>query len=478
MNFNSFSFAFFFIVIYGLYLLLNHRWQNRMLLIASYVFYSFWDWRFLGLILISTLSDFVCAMKIDENTDRSIRKRFLMVSLCVNLSILFFFKYFNFFVENFVTLFSLFGMNIQSPAWKVILPVGISFYTFQTLSYTIDVYRKQVKPTRSFPDYALYVSFFPQLVAGPIERAKNLLPQILNRRSIRGEDVFEGLLLIYWGLFKKIFIAENMGTMLAFMDNPVSADRMTGDGGIILVSMYVFMFQLYCDFSAYSDIARGTAKMMGFDIMINFRAPFFAPNIQETWNRWHISLTTWIRDYLYYPLALMKVGKKHIDVRLLVIITFLIMGLWHGAAWNFIFWGGYHGLLLAGYASIAPRLEKYHPESETAAKVLHVLSVMLTFNAAAFGLIFFRANSAEQICMWIYHLFASFAVTPAAIEMFTQMMFYASPLLLVDMFLYKNDSISRFFRCPAVAKYGFIYLAFCLMVLFGKRSVIFIYFQF
>ncbi|WP_207682833.1 MBOAT family O-acyltransferase [Desulfonema magnum] len=450
-----------------------------MLLAASYVFYGFWDWRFLSLIMVSTLTDFLCAIKIDQQENKADRKRFLMISVGVNLSVLFFFKYFNFFLENFIAFFSMVGINFESPTWKIILPVGISFYTFQTLSYTIDVYRKQVPATRNFLDYALYVSFFPQLVAGPIERAKNLLPQILSPRTICHEDISEGLFLIYWGLFKKIFIADNLGVILTFIGSPVSADGSAGDGGLILMSVYAFMFQLYCDFSAYSDIARGTAKLMGFHIMVNFRSPFFAANIQETWNRWHISLTTWIRDYLYFPLALMRIKKKHINDKLLIIIIFLIMGLWHGAAWNYILWGGYHGLLLAGYAALASKMKRHrHSRPMPVAAVLRFLSVILTLHASAFGLIFFQGNSIQQIGAWIYHLFANFAVTSAATEMFARIIFYVSPLLLVDLLLYKNDDIKRFFRYPGVARYGFFYITLYLMVVFGEKSVSFIYFQF
>jgi D-alanyl-lipoteichoic acid acyltransferase DltB (MBOAT superfamily) len=474
MNFNSFTFAFFFIIVYALYLSLKHKWQNRMLLAASYTFYSLWDWRFLFLILLSTGTDFLCALKMDKHRDKS--KIFLAVSIGINLSVLFFFKYFHFFAENFIAFFSMFGLRLQSPAWKIILPVGISFYTFQTLSYTIDVYRKQIQPARNFLDYALYVSFFPQLVAGPIERAKNLLPQILKPRSITHEYVSEGLFLIYWGLFKKIFIADNLGAMLDVIGDPVSHG---GDGGLVLSFMYAFMFQLYCDFSAYSDIARGTARLMGFDIMVNFRAPYFAANIQELWNRWHISLTTWIRDYLYYPLALMKIRKKHINVKFLVILTFLIMGLWHGAQWTYILWGGYHGVLLALYALVAPKIKRrYSVPPGPASGILRFLSILLTFHLAAFGLIFFRAGSAEQTFLWLHHLFANFAVSDEMLRQCGKIFIYAFPLLLMDLFFYKHDDISRLFRYPPVVRYGFFYITFFLIVVFGESSVSFIYYQF
>ncbi|GBC60623.1 MBOAT family protein [Desulfonema ishimotonii] len=480
MNFNSFEFGLFFLIVYALYLSLGHRWQNRLLLAASYIFYSFWDWRFLGLILFSTATDFLCALGIGINPDRQyMRKRFLWLSVGVNLSVLFFFKYFNFFIDNFVALFSLFGVSLHLPTWRIVLPVGISFYTFQTLSYTIDVYRRQVEPTRRFGDYALYVAFFPQLVAGPIERAKNLLPQILTPRHLNKGDLSEGLFLIYWGLFKKIFIADNIGGLLAFSDHlPVQGEP---TGGVVLVSTYAFMFQLYCDFSAYSDIARGAARLLGFDIMVNFRAPLFAPNIQETWNRWHISLTSWIRDYLYFPIALTRIGKKHMDVRLVVILTFLIMGLWHGASWNYVLWGGYNGLILAAYAVIAPRLKRWRrgiPKNAFRNRVWYVLSVLLTFHVAIFGVLFFRATSLAQIGHWLHSLFTDFAITPQAVGLFIQMMGYALPLLILDVLIYRNEDIRRLFRYPVWLRYGFLYLTFYLMAVHHAITGNFIYFQF
>ena len=480
MNFNSFKFFAFFIVVYFLYLSLKQKQQNRLLLIASYFFYGCWDWRFLGLIFISTVTDFFCGLKIDQYQEKQKRRQYLILSILVNLSILGFFKYFNFFLENLTVLFSWFGITLDHPTWHVILPVGISFYTFQTMSYTIDVYRRKIKPTTDFFDYALYVSFFPQLVAGPIERARNLLPQILKPRILSPERLKEGVLLIYWGLFKKIFIADNIGTLLAYFGDPVSANGAVGDGGLVLASMYAYMFQLYCDFSAYSDIARGTAKMMGFDIMINFRSPFFAQNIQDTWNRWHISLTSWIRDYLYFPLATVKIGKKYLNPMMAVIITFLIMGLWHGAAWNYVLWGGYNGVILVLYAIFVRKTRRFRrPKPRFLQNIIRFLSILITFHVASFGIILFRANSLQQISHWIYHLFASFSMTAEATELMSRVFVYSLPLLIVDLFLYKNnDNILAFSKYPTLVKYGFLYLVGFLMVVYHAKASNFIYFQF
>lgn len=476
MNFNSFKFAIFFIIVYLIYLSLRHKWQNRMLFVVSYLFYSFWDWRFLGLILISTVTDFWCAREIHQHQEKKIRRRFLFLSIGVNLTILGFFKYFNFFTENLITLFSSLGLNVTSPAITIILPVGISFYTFQTMSYTIDVYRKQLKPASHFFDYALYVAFFPQLVAGPIERAKNLMPQIEHKRTINQKFFSEGLFLIYWGYFKKIFIADNLGAFINFWENTNNA---VNEGGIVQVLAYAFLIQLYCDFSAYSDIARGTARLMGFDIMVNFRAPLFATNIQDTWNRWHISLTSWIRDYLYFPLATMKLGNRYLNVKLAIIITFLIMGLWHGASWNYVLWGGYNGLLLIAYAIFSQKTRRYRKSlPKPFAGFVRFASILLTLTAAAFGLIFFKASSMSQIYVSLFHLFNNFSFTENAVELLIKTCIYASPLLVIEYFFYKSDDISRLFQFPAIVKYSFLYITFYLMVVFKAQSTNFIYFQF
>jgi D-alanyl-lipoteichoic acid acyltransferase DltB (MBOAT superfamily) len=476
MNFNSFEFGVFFVTVWLLYLILPHKPQNWLLLGASYLFYSFWDWRFLLLIIFSTSVDFFCARHIFQNRLESRRKLFLSISIGANLGTLVFFKYFNFFLDNFFHLFALFGISLHAPIWNVILPVGISFYTFQTMSYSIDVYRKQLQPAKNFLDYALFVSFFPQLVAGPIERAKNLLPQILNPRKLDADKLTEGFFLIYWGLFKKIFIADNLGSFLAYF----AKDRtLFQDGGFVWASTLAFLFQLYCDFSAYSDIARGTARLLGFDLMLNFRSPFFASNIQETWNRWHISLTTWIRDYLYFPLAKTKFFGKYLDARIVVVVTFLIMGLWHGAAWNFVIWGGYNGLILVGYSIFARKSRKFRkPKSAPLAWLLRFASVFLTLNFAAFGLLFFRATSFAEMGQSLIALFTNFKLTPLTLELLARCLLYAAPMLLVDGMLFLNENLQRLFKTPVLARVAFLYVTFYLMVVFRAQGSTFIYFQF
>jgi len=480
VNFHSYEFALFFAIVYAAYLSLSHRWQNRLLLAASYLFYSFWDPRFLGLILLSTATDFFCGRAMTAHSKGSVaRRRFLLLSLGVNLSVLFFFKYFNFFLDNLNGLAGLFGLGLHLPTWRIILPVGISFYTFQSLSYTIDVYRGQMEPVESFPDYALYVAFFPQLVAGPIERATRLLPQIAAPRTLPSGYLAEGTFLIFWGLFKKIFIADNLAALLAYVGDPAGAGG--GAGGMVLATTYAFMFQLYADFSAYSDIARGTARLMGFDIMVNFRSPLFAPNIQETWNRWHISLTSWIRDYLYFPLALSKWGRVRLDVRVVVILTFLIMGLWHGAAWGFVLWGGFNGLLLAGYGTISPALRRWKKRIDAPEPVQRLgfaASVVLTFHCMVLGALLFRGESLGQIGEWLRLLFTDFGWTAWTSQILLRSFAYAAPLLVVDLILYRHENVTGLFQFPRPMRYAFLYLALFLMVVFHAPASNFIYFQF
>ena len=297
MLFNSLEFLVFFALVYGLYRVLGHRGQNRMLLLASYVFYGAWDWRFLSLILISTLVDYQAGLKIASSDQRGQKRFWLFCSVATNLSLLGFFKYFNFFAENLAGLFGLFGIQLDPVTLRIVLPVGISFYTFQTMSYTIDIYRGKLAPTRSLPDFALFVAFFPQLVAGPVERARNLLPQILAPRTVTREGFFQGCFLIGWGLFEKVFIADNLARIV----DPVFATDGSWGGATILLACYAFAFQIFCDFDGYSNIARGIGKCLGFEIMINFNLPYFAVNPSDFWKRWHISLSSWLRDYLDIP---------------------------------------------------------------------------------------------------------------------------------------------------------------------------------
>ena len=344
MTFNSLSFAIFLPVVFLLYWALHGRSlkiQNTFVLAASYLFYGWWDYRFLGLIFISSVVDFVIGLKLDSESDPKRRKTLLYSSLEINLGFLGFFKYYNFFSGSFEHLLHSMGLHADFVTLNLVLPVGISFYTFQTLSYTIDIYRGQLKPTRDAIAFFAFVSFFPQLVAGPIERARNLLPQFLSERQFEPDKARDGMRQILWGLFKKVVVADNIGPQIHFIfSNYESLDAAT-----LFMGAAMFTMQIYCDFSGYSDIAIGTARLFGFNLMQNFAFPFFARNLVEHWRRWHISLSTWFRDYIYFPMGGSRVPAWRRNLN--IITTFTISGLWHGANWHFVIWGFLHGLFLA-----------------------------------------------------------------------------------------------------------------------------------
>ena len=341
MLFNSLDFAVFLPIVFVFYwFVTNHnlKLQNTLIVAASYIFYGWWDWRFLSLIIFSTLVDYSISQRLKNEDNRRKRKTLLWASIIVNLGFLGFFKYYNFFLDNFVAAFSFFGQEIQSNTLNIILPVGISFYTFQTLSYTVDVYKKKLEPTEDFIAFSAFVCFFPQLVAGPIERATNLLPQFRAKRSFQYDKAVDGMRQILWGLFKKIVIADNC----ADFSNLIFNNYQDYNGSTLFLGALFFAFQIYGDFSGYSDIAIGTSRLFGFNLMQNFATPYFSRDIAEFWRRWHISLSTWFRDYLYIPLGGSR-GGTWMKVRNTFII-FLVSGFWHGANWTFIAWGGLNAL--------------------------------------------------------------------------------------------------------------------------------------
>ena len=338
MLFNSYPFWAFFLIVYIVYLKLPKNYQNIYLLIASYIFYGSWDWRFLSLIMISTMVDFWAGISIVKNDIK--RNVYLSISIITNLGILGIFKYFGFFSDQLSHFFTLMGVDYLFPTMNIILPIGISFYTFQTMSYTIDIYRGNMEPIDNLIDFALYVSFFPQLVAGPIERSYRLLPQIIQPRQFCKANISEGLYYIIYGLFLKIVIADNMAIISDSIFNQDPEDLVGVD---VLFGSYAFAFQIYGDFSGYSFIAKGLAKCLGIDLMTNFKMPYLSIDPSDFWRRWHISLSSWLRDYLYIPLGGNKQGKLKTYRNLF--ITMLLGGLWHGANWTFIFWGMFHSIL-------------------------------------------------------------------------------------------------------------------------------------
>ena len=341
MLFNSLDFAVFLPIVFILYWFItnyNLRLQNALIVVASYIFYGWWDWRFLSLIIFSTLVDYSIGRRLKNEESHKNRKTLLSISIIVNLGFLGFFKYYNFFLDNFIVAFSFFGHEINANSLNIILPVGISFYTFQTLSYTIDVYKKKLEPTEDFIAFSAFVCFFPQLVAGPIERATNLLPQFYKKRAFEYDKAVDGMRQIIWGLFKKVVIADNC----AEYANLIFNNYQDYNGSTLLLGAIFFTFQIYGDFSGYSDIAIGTSRLFGFNLMQNFATPYFSRDIAEFWRRWHISLSTWFRDYLYIPLGGSR-GGTWIKVRNTFII-FLVSGFWHGANWTFFVWGAINAL--------------------------------------------------------------------------------------------------------------------------------------
>jgi len=339
MLFNSFIFLIFLALIIPAYYFLSVRWRKPVILIASYFFYGYWDYRFCALLLISTVIDYFTGKYIYATENPKTRNNLLYISLFSNLGILGLFKYFNFFVSSFDAAFSIFGLQLDYLHLNIILPVGISFYTFQTLTYTIDIYRKEIKPTSSFLDFAIYVSFFPQLVAGPIERAKNLLPQIANMPTPTVNQFKQGFVLITVGMFKKVLIGDTTGRIV----DQIFAQPQYYASSEMLMGLILFSIQIYADFSGYSSIARGTAKWLGIELMENFNQPYLSANITEFWRRWHISLSSWLKDYLYISLGGNRKGKGRTYINLM--LTMLLGGLWHGASYTFVVWGGCMGFI-------------------------------------------------------------------------------------------------------------------------------------
>ncbi len=472
MVFNSFNFLFFFGIVYSLYVNFNRVWQNRLLLVSSYVFYGYWDWRFAMLLLISTTGDFLLGLRIDQSLNNRIRKRWLIGSLVLNLGILSFFKYFNFFVASTISLFDTLGIHLSAPVLHVVLPVGISFYTFQSMSYTIDVYRRKLPSEKSFLNFAVYVSFFPQLVAGPIERATNMLRQVHAPREITRQKIGSGLSLIFWGLFKKVFIADNCSDIanLAFSN----ADSHSGLA--VFFGVYAFAFQIYADFSGYSDMARGLARLLGFEMMRNFDLPYFSVNPTEFWRRWHISLSTWLRDYLYIGLGGNRNGSFKTYRNLF--LTMLLGGLWHGASWHFIFWGMYQGALLIGHRLLSPWLERFNPKGWLAGRIWYWGRVAFMFQMICIGWIFFRANTLGQVGEMLSHIAGDLRWDAEAWSFLGKLAYFVWPLFAVQFVQFKARDLNPLPHVPAWTKAIFAACLVYLLFIHGASSDSFIYFQF
>ena len=378
--------------------------QNALVVVASYLFYGWWDWRFLSLIFISSISDFLIGQRLDRSQVHRDRKRLLILSMSINLGILGFFKYFNFFTDSFAMLFHGLGITVSPVTLNIILPVGISFYTFQTMSYTIDIYRRQMSSTNDPIAFFAFVSFFPQLVAGPIERASRLLPQFLKPRRFEYHKASDGLRQICWGLFKKLVIADNCAKVVDIIFENYS----TLDGSALLLGAFLFAFQIYCDFSGYSDIAIGTARLFGIELMQNFATPYFSRNIGEFWRRWHISLSTWFRDYVYIPLGGSRDSKARQVVN--IIATFALSGLWHGANWTFIAWGVVNGIYYIPLMLFDQR-SKFKGAIIAQGRLIpsfkEIYQVATTFFLTLIAWVFFRAATIGDAFLYLKEIFST-----------------------------------------------------------------------
>lgn len=465
MLFNSSVFLQFFGAFLLLYFLCRNSLFARNLLIVagSWLFYGWWDYRFLGLLIFSGCFDFVAGLLIAGATTSRKRKLFLSLSVLINLSLLGFFKYFNFFTESIAPLLN--GLHLGSPNLGIILPVGISFYTFQSLSYVTDVYRGQLKPTHSLLQYLAFVSFFPQLVAGPIQRGHQLLPQLGRTLTIKYEMISEGVWLVVWGLFKKVVVADNLAPLVEMVfDHPSPSGPMIASGTL------AFTFQIYGDFSGYSDIARGLAKTLGFEVSTNFNFPYFASDLRDFWRRWHITLSCWLRDYLYISLGGNRKGAWRTSLNLM--LTMLLGGVWHGAAWNFVVWGAWHGMGL-----LANRW--WHQRASTRTRALPTwLSTLATFCFVLYGWLIFRAGSLQRVCTMTTGLLNWTA--PGWLAHFLVSLFlFVVPMLLLELWLYRGRN-----AVAPVGTRGWIVVGLQAILVLGilffweQRSLPFIYFQF
>jgi len=478
MFFNSIDFAIFLPIVFVLYWLVmnkNLKLQNVLIVVSSYVFYGWWDWKFLTLILFSTLVDYFVGVGLSKEKNQIKRKILLWTSILVNLGFLGVFKYYNFFLDNFIEAFSFFGTKIKGNSLNVILPVGISFYTFQTLSYSIDVYKQKLEPTKDFIAFAAFVTFFPQLVAGPIERATHLLPQFYTKRKFEYNKAVDGMRQILWGLFKKIVIADNCAEFANLAFN--NSDDYSGS--TLVLGAIFFTFQIYCDFSGYSDIAIGTSRLFGFDLMQNFNFPYFSRDMAEFWRRWHISLSTWFRDYLYIPLGGSK-GGTWMKVRNTFII-FIVSGFWHGANWTFIVWGLLNALYIMPsiiFSTNRNNLNIVASESFLPS-IKESLKILFTFLLTVLAWIFFRANSVSHAISYIINMFTW--NTHVNMDIPAKLFFLISILFLMEWIarkkLFALSEIQLILPLWYIRWVLYLFLVLCILFSAGKQQD-FIYFQF
>ncbi len=476
MTFNSLAFAVFLCIVFLVYWRLPGNAlsiRNGFLLVSSYIFYGWWDWHFLGLILINSTVDFFIGRSLHQTQSKRARNIFLGISLITNLGILGFFKYYDFFIESTIEVLQAIGLQANFHTLAIILPVGISFYTFQTLSYTIDIYRGKIAPTHNIIAYFAFVSFFPQLVAGPIERAGHLLPQFLQKRAFNLPLAKDGLRQILWGLFKKTVIADNLAPYV----DKIFSNYEAYSGPMLILGTLYFAVQIYCDFSGYSDMAIGTARLFGFDLKRNFAYPYFSRDIGEFWRRWHISLSTWFRDYVYIPLGgnRTKTIMHHFSN---ILLTFTISGFWHGANWTYILWGFLNGLFY-----LPPSIRGPHThETEVVAMgrvfptPFEFFQICRTFILIAFAWIFFRATSLSHAVGYISHIGTGSWLAPLR---HTKGLWYVLLIIVIDWIQREKLHPLEISKLPQYTRWSIYYLITLLILFIGKTGhVPFIYFQF
>ena len=477
MLFDSPAYFVFLIPVVLLYWRLNRRQQNIFLLLASYFFYGWWDWRFLALMIGSTMVDFLIARKIDPSRSDANRKKWLIFSLLLNFSILGTFKYFNFFVDSFTSALSVLGIhNIPLPLIRILLPPGISFYTFQEVAYIVDVYKGRLEPAKSFVEYGLFVSLFPHLIAGPIQRPGHLLPQVQKDRTFDADRFFDGLMLIFSGLLRKCVVADNC----ALLANAAFGGQFGQPNlWVVLIGTYAFAWQVYGDFSGYSDIARGSAQLMGFHFMVNFRQPYLSRRLQEFWRRWHISLSTWLRDYLYIPLGGSAGGKLKTSLNLFT--TMILAGLWHGANWTYVIFGAIHGVVLSAERYILPATK----EPGIAARPSRFAGFfslwtqrVLTFNVFCLSLGFFRATSLKSAAQFLAGL-SNFAWRSEYASAFFMLSLFSIPLFVIDLLLEASNQEYPFANSSYAFRIGLATMALVVLAFFsGSNLNAFVYFRF
>ena len=481
MLFNSFTFMIFLPVVFLLYWFVfkKLRWQNLLILVASYVFYGWWDWRFLILIVITSASSFTSGLLIERYEGRrGIQRTVSAANIVLNLGILAAFKYFNFFVDSLSSLLTVFGLTVDWPTMHIILPVGISFYTFQALSYSIDVYAHRIRPTRDVVAFFSFISFFPQLVAGPIERATNLLPQMERARSFDYAKAVDGLRQMLWGFFKKLIIADGCAEVVNQLWDGVAG----ATGAMLLVASLLFTFQIYADFSGYSDIAIGCAKLFGFRLTTNFRVPYFSRNVREFWRRWHITLMNWFTQYVYLPLGGSRRGRARTILNTLIV--FALSGLWHGADWTFVLWGLYHAVLFIPLVLLgSSKYKDTVAHGRLLPSFRELLSMLVTFLFINFGWVLFRAPGVTGFWEFTTRLFSPslFSMTGLTMRMAT-MLLWCAGLLLVEWMQREREHVLqidgyRIFSTQ-VARLSLYALIVFLIFYFAGKVQTFIYFQF